>query len=302
MTCQKCAATTADGIALCERCSKTADHALTNIAAYYADLDRVPTDSGFRRRSTTAPDPTGIEAAAVRQDAVSAADEDVTRSLTHWARRLADDPPSRVPQLVPWLAERLPTIVALDWAGDMLSDLLVSERLLKRVAQRARTGNYLGVCGNTVRPEAGHDQRSCACSCHLGPEYACDVPDGCGPEYVVVEAEVCDRPLYAGHDDHWVTCRCGVTWDARARRQQLVRAIEDELAPVSVIARLAVTITGEASVAKVESRLKVWAHRGKITALTTQVIDGRKRKVYRVGDVLDLLADTPGKPDNEKSA
>jgi len=310
MACKKCTATTAVGITLCERCEGTTRYALTNIAAYYADLDRVPTGSEFRRRSSSTPDPTGIEAAHISRDPVTEADRDVTDSLTRWADRLrvsrpsVGTPPTGVLQLAPWLAEQLPVIVTLDWSGDLLVDLLVSERLLKRVAQRARTGNYLGVCGNTVRAEVIHDGRSCACSCHLGPEYVCDVPGdgGCGAEYVVLEPEVCDRPLYAGREDQWVTCRCGATWDTRARRQEIVRAIEDELAPVAVIARLAVTITGEASVGRIENRLKVWAHRRKIQAVTTQVIDGRKRQVYRVGDVLDLLADTPTKTENERPA
>lgn len=302
MTCTKCTAETADGMALCERCGKTAGHALTNIAAYYADLDRVPTSTGFRRRSSsTAPDPTGLAAAVIGVDPVSAADAHVTNTLTTWARVLVDDrpgvgsPPTRVPQLAPWLAERIDSVSTLAWAGDLLRDLLLAERLLKRVAMRARVGNYLGTCGNLLRAETMHDGRTCACSCHLAdPPFDCDIPGGCGAEYAVLEAQHCDQPLYAGREDRWVSCPCGATWDARARRQQLVRAIEDQLAPVAVIAHLAATITGEASVGRLEERIKKWTQRRKVEAVTTQVIDGRPRKVYRVGDVLDLLTDTPG--------
>jgi hypothetical protein len=299
MTCRKCTAKTADGIALCERCQQTATYALTNIAAYYADLDRVPTSDDNRRRGNSAPDPTGVAAAAVRVDPVTVADQEVTNSLTTWARCLVDDrpgvglPPARVPQLAPWLSDRLPSIVTLAWAGDMLADLLVSERLLKRVAQRARTGNYLGVCGNQTNIEVVHDWQVCGCSCHLGDAYVCDVTGGCGTDVVLVQTSICDRSLYAGHDDRWVTCGCGATWDARARRQDIVRAIEDQLAPVAIIARLAAAFAGEASVGQVEARIRKWAERKHIRHVTTKVIDGRERRVYRVGDVLDLLADTP---------
>jgi LSD1 subclass zinc finger protein len=188
-------------------------------------------------------------------------------------------------------------IAGLPGAGLLVAELLGLERRLRKIAARADTGQYVGACGNVTRAEVVHDQRSCACACHLGPEYVCDVPEGCGAEYVVLEPEVCTRPLYATRGAGWVRCACGASWDVRARRHQLVRDAEDELAPVAVIAHLAALWIGEPSVAKVENRLKVWVHRQKIKAVTTQVIDGRTRKVYRVGDVLDLLTDTPAKPE-----
>lgn len=253
-----------EDLALCARCLRTGRHALSNIAAYYADLDRVPTSGAPRRSRSATPDPTAVAASAIVIDPVTAADDDATNTLRTWARALVDDrpgispPPARVPELSAWLAEHLPSVATLPWAGDLSRDLLGVERLLKRVAERARTGNYLGACG--------HD---------LGED-------------------TCSQPLYAGHEQRWVTCRCGMRWDVEVRRQQLVRAAEEELAPVAVIARLAAVFTGEVSVGRLEVRIRQWSARGKVTHVTTKVIDGRPRKVYRVGDVLDLLtSDTP---------
>lgn len=289
-----CEAKTNPGITLCEKCQRTTEHALTNIVGYYADLDLVPT-AGVKRHGNTAADPTGIAAAHIINDPVTEIDDETLDTLTRWARRLnAMRAPLAVPDLAPWLARHLSTIVTTAWAGEMQRDLLRLERRLRKVAARADTGQYVGTCDNVIQPELVHDQRTCACSCHLGEVYACDVPGGCGVEYAVLDAQVCGHRLYAPRDTRTLKCEgCGSFWDVRARRQQLVRAAEDELAPVAVIAHLAALWIGEPSVSKVEGRIRIWVHRKRIRHVTTKVIDGRDRKVYRVGDVLDLLTDTP---------
>lgn len=129
------------------------------------------------------------------------------------------------------------------------------------------------------------------------------MPGGCSPEQPVIGAVACQRVLYAQAEDRWVNCRdCGSTWDVRGRRELLMRRAEDELAPVAVIAQLAATITGETSVGKIEARIRKWVERNRIKAVTTKVIEGRERRVYRVGDVLDLLADTPTTNNTNRSA
>lgn len=298
-TCQHCTAETSNGLVLCSRCRRTLGTALTNTAAYYDDLARVPVRAGVRRRSNTAADPTGISAAAIIRDPIAEADDQATNVLTSWARILVDDrpqvgpPPRTVPDLAPWLGEHTTTIATLAWAGDYLQEMLRIERLLRKVASRADTGSYVGVCGRTVTETRRHDETSCWCACHLEAA-ECDVPGGCGGEFGDIAEEICTEPLYAPTHARLVRCRCGASWDVRARRQQLVRQAEDELAPVAAIAYLAAVFTGEVSVGKLESRIRQWVQRNKLTAVTTKVIDGRPKKVYRVGDVLDLLArDTP---------
>lgn len=253
-----------EDLALCPRCVKTTQHALTNIGANYADLDRIATH-GVRRRGSAVSDPTWTRVSAVRIDPITAADHTATNTLTTWARALVDDrpgitaPPITVPELVTWLTDHLGSVTTLPWAGDLSRELLALERALKQVTQRARTGNYLGRCGGR---------------------------QGEGPP--------CDQPLYAGHEQRTIVCRCGATWDARSRRQQLVRAAEEELLPATSIARLAAVFTGEVNVGRMEERIRKWTQRGRVEAVATHTIDGRPRRVYRVGDVLDLLTeDTP---------
>lgn len=295
--CKYCTAETTNGLALCGRCQRTADTALANIAAAYADLALIPLERGLRRGSST-PDPTGIAAAHIVVDPVTEADDAATNTLTTWARCLVLDrpqvgrPPRTVNDLAPWLAKHTITIATLPWAGDYLHGILRTERHLRKVASRADTGSYVGVCGNEITASRRHDETSCWCACHLGgdecePEYG---PDGCGREYGEITAETCTEPLYAPRAAALVRCRCGANWDVRARRQALVRQAEDELAPVAVIAHLAAVFSGEASVGTLEARIRQWAKREEIRHVTTKVIDGRPRKVYRVGDVLDMLA------------
>lgn len=300
MTCLHCTAETTNGLTLCGRCQRTADTALTNIAAAYADLALIPTTRGVRRGSST-PDPTGIAAAHIVTDPVTEADDAATRTLTTWARVLAaarpraGRPPRSVSDLAPWLARHTTAIASLPWASDYLHGILRTERQLRKVVERADTGSYVGVCGNEIIASRRHDEISCWCACHLGGvnadtgEPECDVPGGCGREYGEITAETCTEHLYAPRAATLVRCKCGANWDVRARRQQLVREAEDELAPVAVIAHLAAVFSGESSVGTLEARIRKWVQRKDIRHVTTKVIDGRPRKVYRVGDVLDLL-------------
>ncbi len=312
--CQMCGARTPSGLALCARCVKTLHHALTNISANYADLDRAGS-SAVRRRGSTVSDPTWTRVSAVRIDPVSAADAAATNALTTWGRVLADDrpqaglPPRTVPELATWLSDHLRSIVTLGWAAEMSRDLLGIERQLKRVAEQIHAGKYLGVCGQVLQPEAVHDARSCGCSCHDVTTYGgaapgrCDVPGGCHPEELVVPAVSCTAVLYAPSERDTVTCQhCGTTWDTQIKRRALVREAEDELLPVAGIARLASVFTGEVNVGRMEERIKKWAQRGKVEVADVRTIDGRPRKVYRVGDVLDLLANPSSNTPDRTSA
>ncbi len=310
MSCDHCTADTPDGIVLCDRCRKTASVSLTNIAAYYSDLDRVPTTGGQRRRSNTAPDPTGGAVSAAGVDPVTEVDYLATSTITTWARCLHDDryglvrtPPIGVPALSGWLEAYLPTIASLEWAGQMLSELLVLERRLRRVVSGADTGQFVGHCENQVSPEQNHGAATCACACHQALDEPCDMPGGCSPEVVTIEAQTCGEPLYAATGDRWVRClACNSTWDAPARRRQLVLSAQDELAPVAVLAHMAAAFIGEESVGKLEARIRQWVQRSKLEGRGTKVYEGRPRKVYRMGDVLDLLTDTPGSSRSEESA
>lgn len=93
----------------------------------------------------------------------------------------------------------------------------------------------------------------------------------------------CGRDLYAKPDATTVDCTtCGLTYDVRARREWLLRVIDDQLATATEIARaltsLDLPVTSE--------RIWQWRHRDRIEQRGT---DRRGRPMYRVGDVVTLL-------------
>lgn len=94
----------------------------------------------------------------------------------------------------------------------------------------------------------------------------------------------CDLDLYGRLGASLVRCRgCGAQYDVTERREWLLAAAEDTLAHAALIAR-ALSRLGTNIQA---NRLYVWANRGQILAHGT---DTHGRPLYRIGDVLDLLA------------
>lgn len=94
----------------------------------------------------------------------------------------------------------------------------------------------------------------------------------------------CSADLYAAAGSLAVVCEpCGLEYDIEPRREYLLGVVEDQLATATELAR-ALTSLGR----PVDSALvRKWAERGRIVA------HGRNRRghaVYRVGDVLDLVA------------
>lgn len=105
----------------------------------------------------------------------------------------------------------------------------------------------------------------------------------CGAE--LDDGGTCDLDLYARPDAAQVTCRaCGTAWDVRWRLDRLLDVAEDTLAHAALVAqaltRLGTPVTPE--------RIRKWRARGR---LVPHGHDGRGRPLYRIGDVIDLLAE-----------
>lgn len=287
-----------NGRVLCSRCEHTADVAIANVAAYHDDLETVRTRQtrytvGPGVRSSEKPlgmdarfGPTGIGTRALA----------VTRiTVVHWTKTLRAEHPELEPprhdsvrSACAYLARNLSVIAARPWADEFLRGMLRAEKDLARIVDRPPDSWYAGICGALL---GVHDESSCGCACHLMAEglVDCDVPGGCGLEYTDV---VCTRILYATPGEPFVRCGdCGSTYDVANRRDQLLREAEDRMATVEMITRI-VTTLGDRDVraSKVAARIRQWAVRGRITSHGTRIIDGRLRPVYRIGDVLDLLA------------
>lgn len=276
--CQTCTAPTTNGLALCSDCQQTFTVACINIAAYFADVERIQPGQRVKTRSAyrSAPPP-GTEPS---RDPIAEALDHVSTVVFGWCRSLEDDRqvtmPSTTGTRLGWLESHVVSVATLPWASESLRELLGCERMLRKILDKADTGWYAGVCGNEV-----------------GREY---LEDEVVPLY-------CERHLYGTTGSSWVVCpECGRTWDANQRREQMIRAARDEHAPVSVIASAVVgLLDGEHSVARLANRIDQWVKREKLQSLGVRVLaDGKPHRVYRLGDVFDLL-DVPNDDTTESA-
>jgi hypothetical protein len=188
-----------------------------------------------------------------------------------WCRNLEDDRPGTptLPAITErrcgWLEALVGSIVTLEWAGECLREMLDCERMLRRILDRADTGWYAGVCGNEIGRETTEDG--------------------------AVEPVHCERHLYGTTGSSWATCpECGRNWDSGERREAMLTAAKQELAPVRVIAGVVVHLTDEASVERLTRRIEQWVHRGQLQDYGVRVLDGKPRRVYRIEDVVRLVA------------
>jgi hypothetical protein len=105
-----------------------------------------------------------------------------------------------------------------------------------------------------------------------------------GPCLTPTDTGKCAGELYAKPGAESVKCRdCETVHDLEERRTWLLAAAEDYLAHAALIAQ---AVTGLGAPVTPE-RIRKWAERGRITART---VDLEGRALYRVGDVIDLLA------------
>jgi hypothetical protein len=269
MNCLHCQADVTNGLTLCDLCQKTLVMACVNVAAYFADVDRIRPGSRVKVRSAyQSTPPPHVEPAF---DAIGNALDLVSIIVYGWCVNLQDDRPgvkdlpATTEKRCGWLEEYTASIATLEWAAECLREMLDCERTLRRILDRADTGWYAGVCGNEVGRE--------------------DVDGEVLPVF-------CERHLYGTVGSSWVSCpECGRTWDAGHRRTVMINEAREEHAPVSIIASATVgLLDGEISVAKLANRIDQWVCRGKLQSLGVRVLaDGKPHRVYRIGDVFDLL-------------
>ncbi|WP_193665365.1 hypothetical protein [Nocardioides kribbensis] len=267
--CLFCNGEVTNGLALCPTCQQTATVALVNVAAFHADVLRIkPGERVKVRGAYQSTPPPALESSA---DRISEAADWVSSIVFGWVRNLEDDRPGIDPapldtgKRCAWLERHLSSIATLEWAGEMLTEMLDCERRLQRILDRSDTGWYAGVCGNELGRQVMDDGE--------------------------VDAVYCPRGLYGSQGTKWVRCpECGRTWDAGQRRDVMIAEAREEVAPVRVIARIAVgLIDGEMSEERLTKRIERWIDREKLLDVGVRVLDGRPRRVYKLGEVFDLL-------------
>lgn len=268
MKCLFCSADVTNGLSLCERCQTTLRVALTNVASYFSDVDRIRPGQRVKVRSAYVSTPP--PGTAPPRDPIAGALDHVATIVFGWCRNLEDDRPgmaampTATERRCGWLESHVPSIATLEWGGECLTEMLDCERRLQRILDRSDTGKYAGICGSEIGRETTDEGE--------------------------VVAVTCPRHLYATAGSNWVTCpECGRCWDGKERREKMITDSREELAPVRVIARIVVALTDEPSVERLTRRIEKWVEREQLVDYGVRVLDGKPRRVYRVGDVLRLV-------------
>ncbi len=282
-----CGKPTGSTATLCAACRTTLEIAIVNISAYYVDLDTLKARLvRFGQSGKSNEAPLGMDARFAKLGSGSEVEHDARNTVVAWvryieeyvtvaegplcgryclhlscanvrrSRRPRDTIPSMCAYLLRW-SDWLRTCPIGDQALDELCDV---ESRLRRLIDRPADRWYAGPCNAVVDGE--------------------------------IDIE-CGETLYAKADFGEVKCRrCEAGYDVKARREWLLEAAEDESAPISVIARaITVLLDDERSEGQLAGRLRQWASRNRIMATRHQVIDGIERPLFRIGTVLDLLAE-----------
>lgn len=242
---------------LCPGCIHHLEQALAEIPAIVDDLETTLTRQGATGqrdggRSATKPLPFDLTASGLLHE--------LHRLLAGWVNevRCSSD---RLPRdagtatLARWLQTRLPRLAQYPAATELADDIHRVVERSKWVIDRRPDRWYAGPC----------------------------LTAGC------VEPDVHGRPrptdLFVQPKAKRVLCRrCGASYDVAERRALLLAAAEDVLATATEIAR---AVTSLAGVTVRAARVWQWAHRGRLVAHS---VDGQGHPLYRVGDVIELLA------------
>lgn len=265
--CDGCGADQTNGLSLCAHCQQTLREGLVNVSAYYGDVDNIQPGQRVKVRSAYQSTPPPETKAST--DKISDALDHAANIIGGWARNLCDDRPqvgempTSVQTVCGWLESYVSSIACLEWGGDCLAEISDVEHMLRRILDKADTGQFAGTCGNELgREEIG------------------------GEVYPIL----CERGLYSTKSSTWVRCpECGRTWDANERRKVMRTQAEDRVAPTRVLARIAVGMTDEISEERLIRRIEKWVEKERLLSAGSRYLDGRLRKVYRIGDVIRLI-------------
>lgn len=313
---------------ICTRCRHTLEVAIVNVSAYYADLATLRTrqvryGGTPAYRPASGEQPLAIDARFSRGGAATEVEYEARNTVVTWVRYIAEHLPpalgptcarcrhsscSAVRQTTP-SRDTIPSCCAYllrfaDWlrispvGAEVLADFTAVERKLRRLVDRPAEKWYAGPCTASL---GKHDGTTCACACHDGGlDAACDVPGGCGLDRA---NEECGAQLYAVKAEGDIKCpACGMVYDIKSRRDWLLAYAEDVLATASEAAR-AITVLSDydRGEQRLAARIRKWAQRGRIEVRGHLDEYGQALPTYRVGDILDLLAEDTRK-DTERLA
>lgn len=274
---------------ICNDCRHTLEKALGSIGGHYVDLQtvkcRMARYSTSTTRSSVGPKnrSSAMDMRFTDDGAGARVEQETRRFLARWVLRAMLDlpavegplcatgcahgscqqarrrsaPAATISAACGYLAGLLPEVARLPWSQELLEDALKVERHLVRMVDRPADRWYAGVCGFAF--------------------------GGNG--------ELCERPLYVDPGESYIRCGdCGTEWDVAYRRDVLRDEAEDRIATAVEIARFVTTIGDDGlSTDRLTKRISEWASRDRLDVRAHEIVTGRHRPMYRIGDVLRLV-------------
>jgi hypothetical protein len=258
MNCQHCGATTNNGLGLCELCRYGASKRFEVLPVYFRNLARwrpgragsrpVPGSRVLYDGESRSSDSTGDRISDRLNEALAAlstwgralVDDRGTfeRPLTFADAALVDDLPEEIADdkalVFTWLClgleHHLVSIATLEWAGEMMRDLGHHEGRLRALIDLV-PGWYAGACRRRITMDS-----------------------------------VCGASLYVMPGLTWVTCpSCGANTPARDHLEVILDEARDWTArPKALAEALVALVDSEASVPRLYTRIRQWAHQGQL--------------------------------------
>lgn len=286
---------------LCTHCRHTIEVAVANVGVYHADLTTVR--AGQARYSTQRASPGG-GGSGVGMDMRFDATGSGTRLLAETRRivlatcdlvrflsprryepvcaapclhkscatvRRAMPPDGSVTGGCRYLLRNSDVVRSMEGAQAALADMLGLERRLARIVDRPPDQWYAGVCSEPL--DGGDD------------------------------GVICEQELYALAREGEVRCPgCGAVHQIGDRRAFLLAAAEDYELTAAEAARAVVALGDyDGTSGQLAARIRKWAERSQIASMRHDWSDPlRPRPLYRIGAILDLLADDAGRREGRR--
>lgn len=246
-----------DTAALCPHCGYLLDASLAELAAFRGlayELDVALTRQariGGRDGSRPAETPIAYD------ERIAKVTKHLRDAMTEWASIIvrgtgAEPPPPGLAQLAAWLRRHVGWIRYHEDALDAYTDITDGVRDARRAIDRPADKLYAGPC------------------------------DECGEDlYASLDASyvVCHNTEGHASGDEWV-------WEVTERRRWLLDSARDVLASGTEISRALTRYAQPVT----PSALRGYVHRGALIARGERIEGGRMVMLYRLGDVLDILA------------
>lgn len=315
-TCE-CGKPTGPTASLCVDCRHTLEMSIANVSAYFADLvttvkaRQVRLGESGRKPSEA---PLGMDARFAKLGDASEVEFATRNTVSTWVREIQENTAGEAQgpacttdgrcehnSCVGIWRSRYPddTVASMcryllrwsDWlrvspdGPEALDELLDLEERLRKLVDRPAERWFAGPCGAEIA--------------HAGQNGG---QGGSGERQSIGGYLVCDEPLYARTERGNVECRvCGATYDIGERRAWLLTYAENQVAQASLIAR-AITAWGEveSSERTIAARIRQWGVRNRIFPVLHERVNGVERPLYRIGDVLDLLAEDARHADEKR--